>query len=149
MTNVADPFRAVLESFPSEPRQLLPILQAVQARFRYLPEEALRELARYLSLPLARVYAVAGFYRALSLKPKGEKLVKVCLGTACHLRGAPRIVAALEESLGIPLGETGPDGRVSLESVNCLGACALAPVVTVDETVYGKLSPGSAKKLPI
>jgi NADH-quinone oxidoreductase subunit E len=124
-------------------------MQLIQAKYRYLPEEALRELASYLKLPLSRVFAVAGFYKALSLTPKGEKLVKVCCGTACHLKGARQIQGALEEKLKIKLGETGADGKLSLESVNCVGACALAPVVMIDETVFGKTTPKNIGELPL
>jgi NADH-quinone oxidoreductase subunit E len=110
---------------------------------------ALRLIAKHLDLPLSRVYAVASFYKALSLSPKGDKLVRVCCGTACHLRGAPLLIEALEKKLGVRLGGTEASGKFTFESVNCLGACALAPVVTVDDTVYGKLSPGTIDKLQI
>ncbi|MDR2199317.1 MAG: NAD(P)H-dependent oxidoreductase subunit E [Deltaproteobacteria bacterium] len=149
MNDAPENFLQVIESYPKEPRLLLPILQAIQAQCRHLPEEALKAVALRLSLPLSRVYAVSRFYRALSLTPKGDKLVKVCLGTACHLRGAPRLIERLEERLEIKMGETDPKGRYSLESVNCLGACALAPVVTVDELVYGKLTPKTIKEIRI
>ena len=149
MAHPSDPYIPLLESYPREPRQLLPILEAIQTEHRYLPEDALRALSEYLSLPLARVYAAARFYRALSLAPKGEKLVRVCCGTACHLRGAPRLIGSLEDSLGVKLGETDKGGRFTLESVMCLGACALAPGVTIGEAVYGKLTASSVKKLPV
>ena len=130
-------FEDILTSRPPEARHLLALLQALQARFRHLPEPALRAVAERLSLPLSRVFAVAGFFRALSLKPKGEKIIQVCCGTACHLRGAPALVESLERHLNLKLGETDPEGRHTLEAVNCVGACALAPVVMVGETVYG------------
>ncbi|MDR2461349.1 MAG: NAD(P)H-dependent oxidoreductase subunit E [Deltaproteobacteria bacterium] len=139
----------ILLSRPNKPVELLALMQLIQAKYRYLPEEALRELASYLKLPLSRVFAVAGFYKALSLTPKGEKLVKVCCGTACHLKGARQIQGALEEKLKIKLGETGADGKLSLESVNCVGACALAPVVMIDETVFGKTTPKNIGELPL
>lgn len=140
----------ILASVPAEARHLLALLQKVQARFRYLPEEALEAVAAHLGLPLPRVFSTAAFYRALSLSPKGEKIVKVCCGTACHLRGAPAIIGALEKELELDLGGTSPDGAYTLESVNCLGACALAPVMSVDEAgagqkTFGGLSPDSAK----
>jgi NADH-quinone oxidoreductase subunit E len=130
-------FEDILASRPPEPRHLLALLQALQARYRHLPEPALRAVAERLSLPLARVFAVACFFRALSLKPKGEKTIQVCCGTACHLRGAPALVESLERHLNLKLGETDPEGRHTLEAVNCVGACALAPVVVVGEAVYG------------
>ena len=137
-------FDDILSSRPSEARHLLALLQALQARYRHLPEPALRAVAERLSLPLARVFAVAGFYQSFSLKPKGDQIVQVCCGTACHLRGAPALINALEERLNLKLGETSPDGRYTLEAVNCVGACALAPVVTVGETVYGHQGTGPA-----
>lgn len=140
----------LLSARPAEPRYILAILQDIQARFRYLPEEALKAVAAYLNLPQARVFAVASFYSALSLTPKGEKAVKVCCGTACHLRGAPGLIEALEKELGLELGQTRADGAFSLESVNCLGACALAPVVTVEsaegEETFGELSPATVSR---
>lgn len=137
----------LLESLPAEPRQLLPLMTAVQSRFRYLPETALRAIAERLGVPLARVFAVAGFYRAMSLTPQGDRVVKVCCGTACHLRGAPDIIKVLEKELDLTLGETRADGAFTLESVNCLGACALAPVLTVDEETHGELDPAGAAEM--
>ncbi len=142
-----DDLDGLLESRPPEARQLLPLLQAVQARYRCLPEAALRAIAERLGLPLSQVFSVAGFYQALSLTPKGDQVVKVCCGTACHLRGAPAIVQSLETVLGLKLGETTPDGAYTLEPVNCLGACALAPVVTINDRTHGEQTPDSARSL--
>lgn len=139
--------KVVLESLPAEPRQLLPLLVATQARFRYLPEMALRGIAEHLGLPLARVFAVASFYQALSMKPRGDRVVKVCCGTACHLRGAPDIIKTLEKELGLILGETRPDGAYTLESVYCLGACALAPVLTINDETHGDLKTADVAEL--
>jgi NADH-quinone oxidoreductase subunit E len=130
----------ILESRPPEPGELLPLLTLIQARWRHLPEAALEAVSARLGLPLARVYAVASFYKALSFEPKGERLVQVCCGTACHLKGAQDVAASLEAALGFRMGCTGEDGRCTLEPVNCVGACALAPVVVVDGTVRGKVS---------
>jgi NADH-quinone oxidoreductase subunit E len=140
---------SLLDSRPPEAKELLPLLLLIQDSYRHLPEEALKALALRLKLPLSRIYAVAGFYKALSLKPKGEKLVRVCRGTACHLRGADAILEALEKKTGIKLGETTSDGRLSLESVNCVGACALAPVVMIDDETYGKESEKKIEELPL
>ncbi|MDR0354439.1 MAG: NAD(P)H-dependent oxidoreductase subunit E [Deltaproteobacteria bacterium] len=137
----------ILRSRPAEPRQLLPLLQDIQARFRHLPKEALLATAERLSLPPARVFAAACFYRAFSLTPKGERLVAVCQGTACHLRGGQAVTESLEKRLGLKIGQTSADGRYGLESVNCLGACALAPVATVDGVVHGHLTPDAAAEL--
>ena len=147
MTSELASFEDILASRPPEARHLLALLQALQARFRHLPEPALRAVAGRLSLPLTRVFAVAGFFRALSLKPKGEKIIQVCCGTACHLRGAPALALALEKRLDLKLGETDPEGRRTLEAVNCVGACALAPVVMVGETVYGSQTAETVRDL--
>ena len=154
-TEITRPDAALLEeilaSVPSEARNLLALLQKVQAQFRYLHEEALKVIAARLDLPLSRVFSLAAFYQSLSLKPKGEKVVKVCCGTACHLRGAPDLISALENELGLELGQTSPDLSFTLEAVNCLGAFALAPVMTMDEIgrgekTFGEQTPASALK---
>jgi NADH-quinone oxidoreductase subunit E len=137
----------IVGSGPAEPGRLLPLLLDVQARFRHLPKQALEALSRRLGIPLPGVFAVASFYKALSLTPKGERVLTVCQGTACHLRGAPALASALEGAVGAPVGGTSPDGRHGLEAVNCLGACALAPVVMVDGEVHGHLTPERARAL--
>ncbi|MBL3593635.1 MAG: NAD(P)H-dependent oxidoreductase subunit E [Synergistaceae bacterium] len=133
-----DALGAILEVYDREERFLLPILQDIQERFRHLPREALTETARYLAVPESRVFAVATFYKAFSFTPKGRKPIKVCMGTACHLRGASTLLEELERELDLSVGKTTSDGQFSLETVNCLGACALAPVFTVEDRVYGK-----------
>ena len=126
---------------------LITILQDVQSEYNYLPKEALREVAACLSLPLIQVYGVASFFKAFSLKPRGKHCIKVCLGTACHVRGASAVLEELERELGIKNGQTTGDMHFTLETVNCLGACALGPVVVVDETYYGQMNPGKVKKM--
>ena len=111
---------------------LIGLLQGIQAREGYLSEEALRALSRRTGRSLVDVYGVATFYRSFSLKPRGKHLICACLGTACHVRGAPRIAEELERQLGVKAGQTTPDGQFTLETVNCLGACALGPIVVVD-----------------
>ncbi len=145
--NLASDLEDLLRSTPRHPRFLLPLLQDIQYRFRYLPRDALRLAAGHLGIPESRVYAVATFYKALSLTPRGEKTIKVCLGTACHLRGAGSVLDALSRTLGVQPGGTTEDLRFTLETVNCLGACALAPVVTVNDRVYGQMSPGRVADL--
>jgi len=145
--NLASDLEELFRSTPRHPRFLLPLLQDIQSRYRYLPRASLKLAADYLGIPESRVYAVATFYKALSLTPRGEKTVKVCLGTACHLRGAGSVLDALSRALGIPPGGTTEDLRFTLETVNCLGACALAPVVTVNERVYGQMTPGRVAEL--
>jgi NADH:ubiquinone oxidoreductase subunit E len=111
---------------------LIATLEDIQAKYGYLPEDALREVANKTGRSLVDTYGVATFYRAFSLKPRGRHLVSVCLGTACHVRGGPRIARGVEQQLGIKAGETTSDSEYTLETVNCLGACALGPVVVVD-----------------
>ena len=123
------------------------MLQDLQAAKRYLPEEDLRELAVALEIPLAKVYRIATFFKAFSLEPKGEHIINVCVVTACHVRGASRILDELERQLQIANGETTPDQKFSLETVNCLGACALGPVVVVDQEYHGDMTPGQVDKL--
>ncbi len=126
---------------------LIAILQDIQAQYRYLPEAALRQVARELSLPLIQVYGIATFFKASALTPRGEHIVTVCLGTACHVRGATSLLEEMERQLGIKNGQTTADMLFTLESVNCLGACALGPVVVVDGQYHGKMSSGKIKKL--
>ncbi len=131
----------ILSSYPKEPRFLLPALLDIQKRFRYLPVSAMKRVAEYLCVLETRVFSVATFYKALSLTPKGERTIRVCAGTACHLRGSSSILRQIEKELGILSGDTTEDGMFTLETVNCLGACALAPVMMIDDRVYGKMTP--------
>jgi NADH-quinone oxidoreductase subunit E len=126
---------------------LISILQDIQAERRYLPEGSLREVAAQLGLPLVQVYGVATFFKAFSLKPRGRHTVSVCLGTACHVRGAPALLDELKRRLGIEPGDTTDDMEFSLEAVNCLGACALGPILVVDGEYHGQMSPGKVKKV--
>jgi len=118
---------------------LIAVLEEIQARYGYLPEEALRLLSEETGWSLVDVYGIATFYRAFSLVPRGRHLVCACLGTACHVRGAPRVVEEFERQLGIEVGQTTPDGQFTLETVNCLGACALGPVVVIDGHYFSKV----------
>lgn len=137
----------VVERHPRRPGELLAILLDLQETYHYLPRTALKEVARYLAVPESRVYGVATFYKALTLKPRGERVIRTCLGTACHLRGSPAVLERIEAVLGIKPGETTADGRFTLETVNCLGACALAPVVVIGEETYGQMTPDKVEKL--
>ena len=130
----------ILHSYPAQQRYSLAILQDMQRRFNYIPREGMEALAEYLDCPLSSLYAMATFYKALSLKPKGRHIIKLCDGTACHIRGSVNLVGGVERLLGIQAGETSADGQFSLELVNCLGSCALAPVMVVDDTYYGKVT---------
>jgi NADH-quinone oxidoreductase subunit E len=126
---------------------LIALLEQVQAKYGYLPEETLRTVAEKTHRSLVDVYGVATFYRAFSLEPRGKHLVSVCLGTACHVQGGPRIAEELQRQLGIKPGETTPDREFSLETVNCLGACALGPVVVVDGHYFSKVRPSMVKEI--
>jgi NADH-quinone oxidoreductase subunit E len=122
----------IIERYPGKPESLIFLLQDIQAAYNYISSEAMTLVCDHVGVPLTQAYAVATFYQSFSLEPKGEHEIRVCLGTACHLKGAPRIVSELERRLGIKPGETTKDLKYSLDTVNCLGACALAPVSVVD-----------------
>ncbi len=137
----------ILESFEHRVDSLIMILQDIQEEYRYLPEDALRIVADDLDLPLSQLYEVATFYRSFSLEPRGTHEVKVCLGTACHLRGGPMILENFERVLGVKAGQTTPDLDFTLETVNCVGACALAPLVLVDSDYHGETRPSKVKDI--
>jgi NADH-quinone oxidoreductase subunit E len=126
---------------------LIAALEEIQRRFRYLPPEALMMVSEGLNVPLSQTYAVATFYNAFSLEPKGKHCIQICMGTACHVRGSPQILDRLELELGIEAGQTTPDGLFSLETVNCLGACALGPVVVMDDEYSGQMTAKKALNL--
>jgi len=132
-----DAIAGILEEHDNRVDALIMILQDVQNTYRYLPEEAMRLVSERLGIPFSQVFEVATFYRSFSLVPRGEHEIKVCLGTACHLRGGPRILENFERELDVRCGETTPDRAFTLETVNCVGACALAPLVVVDDDYHG------------
>lgn len=136
----------IIKSYKSRPDSLISIFQDIQSKHNYLQEDAIRQVAANLGLPLIQVYGVATFFKSLSLKPRGQHTVTVCLGTACHVRGAPSVLDELERHLGIKSGETTEDMQFTLESVNCLGACALGPIIVVDGKYYGQMNAGKIKK---
>jgi NADH-quinone oxidoreductase subunit E len=131
----------VLSSHPNEKRYSLAILQDMQRKFGYIPRECLELAAKYLDIKLSVLYSMATFYRALSLTPKGKHIIRVCDGTACHIRGAPVLLDALKRTLKIRPGETTTDGLFTIETVNCVGACAIAPVMVVDDKYHSKVKP--------
>jgi NADH-quinone oxidoreductase subunit E len=132
---------AVLEEYPGQdPGDLVNILHDLQAEFRYLPEEALREAATHLGLAPTQVYGVATFYHGFHTEPRGEHTCTVCTGTACHVRGAQRLLEQLERELGVPAGHTAADLSVTVEEVGCVGACALGPLVVVDGEYHGNMT---------
>lgn len=138
---------SIIKNHSQDKRHSLAILQDLQAAFGYIPREAFDILSQYLNVKIARLYAMATFYKALSLTPKGKHLIRVCDGTACHLRGAPVLLDALERSLKIKPGETSADALFTLETVNCLGACAIAPVMVVDDQYYPKVKPDQVEAI--
>jgi NADH:ubiquinone oxidoreductase subunit E len=130
----------ILSRFAPSQKELIPILHAVQAQYGYIPKEAVAAIARFLSLSEGEIYGVLTFYRGFGLVPRGKILVTACLGTACHVRGGANVAAELERRLGIKAGETTPDRRFTLETVNCLGCCAIGPVVVIDGTYYSHVT---------
>jgi NADH-quinone oxidoreductase subunit E len=130
----------ILTKYQADQHSLIAILQDIQEQYSYLPKDVLVEVSRELDVPLSRVLSLATFFRAFSLKPKGRHPVHVCLGTACHVRGAQRVLEKFERELGIKTGETSEDHEFSLDAVRCVGCCGLAPVVMVGEEVYGKIT---------
>jgi NADH-quinone oxidoreductase subunit E len=137
----------ILDSYGGESASLVSILQDIQSEYNYLPEDALRQVAGSLGLPLIQVYGVATFFKAFSLKPKGRHQCTVCMGTACHVRGAGLVVEELERRLKIKAGDTTEDMEYSLETVNCVGACALGPVVIIDGEYYGNMNSAKVEKM--
>lgn len=131
----------ILSDYEGDSSELIPILQAAQERFGYLPEEVMAGIAQFLKLAPSAVYGVGTFYAQFKLTPTGKRTVKVCRGTACHVRGADRILQEIERRLGIKPGETTGDLEYSLETIACFGSCALAPVMVADKTVYGRMTP--------
>ncbi len=142
-----DKIEAILEKYQRDRSWLVSILQDVQAEFYYLPEDAMKAISHGLEIPLTQVYSVATFFKAFSLEPRGRHLINVCLGTACHVRGAVRILEKIERDLGLKPGETTKDMQFSLESVNCVGACALGPMVIVDGKYHGQMSTNKVNDL--
>jgi len=132
---------SILSSYEPERDQLIPILQQVQEEFGYLPEQAMLEIARFLGVPESNVYAVATFYAQFRFTPIGKKHITVCRGTACHVRGAPRILQEVERQLGISEGETTSDLEYSLETSACIGCCGLSPCVMINKSVEANMGP--------
>ncbi|MBN2496752.1 MAG: NAD(P)H-dependent oxidoreductase subunit E [Deltaproteobacteria bacterium] len=127
--------------------ELINVLHDLQAELRYLPRQALERAASHLGVPEAHLFGVATFYEGFHLEPRGEHICTVCMGTACHVRGAPRLVEQAERDLGIRAGQTTPDMRLTLETVNCVGACALGPLVIFDGKYHGNMTPDRLGRL--
>ena len=131
----------VIEELKNEPGCLMPVMQRAQDIFGYLPEDVQNIIAKGLDIPVGDVYGVATFYAQFNLEPKGKYIISVCLGTACYVKGAQLVLDELEKVLGVPAGSTTPDGLFTLNATRCLGACGLAPVIMVNDDVYGRLTP--------
>jgi NADH-quinone oxidoreductase E subunit len=137
----------IIEKYKGNKSALIAVLQDIQEKYNWLPPEALKMVSERLSVPMTDIYSVATFYRAFSLAPRGKHIVTVCLGTACHVRGAQAVLDRLEERLEVEPGCTTVGGTFTLESVNCLGACALAPIVVVDGKYYGQTTVQKVDKI--
>lgn len=135
----------IIKKYPNEKRYTLAILQDIQKEFNYIPRDVMINISEYLKLPLSDIYSMATFYKALSLKAKGKYIIKVCNGTACHIRGSNKLIEEITEVLNILPGETTEDGLFSIEIVNCLGACALAPVMVINGKYYGGMNKEKVK----
>ena len=142
-----DEVNHILAEHEGEKGPIVPILQDINARYNWLPPGAVARVSEALALPLSRVLRIATFYNAFSLEPRGEYIIRVCLGTACYVKGAQRIVEAFERELGIRVGATTEDCKFSLETVNCLGCCGQSPVVTVNDDIYGYMKQTEAPKI--
>ncbi|MCK4274592.1 MAG: NADH-quinone oxidoreductase subunit NuoE [Dehalococcoidales bacterium] len=132
--------KEIFSHYQGDKQELIPILQETQENFRYVPAAAMREIARFLRMPESTIYGVSTFYAQFKLTPLGKKLIRVCRGTACHVRGASKVLAEVEKQLGIKAGQTSDDLEYTLETVACIGACALAPTMTIDNETYGKMT---------
>ena len=138
--DVKEKLNEILSHYSGERDELIPILQEAQEEFRYLPAEVMQVIAKFLQLPESAVFGVSTFYAQFKLVPTGRRIVKVCRGTACHVRGGARILREVERRLGIKPGETTDDLEYTLETIACFGSCALAPVMVVDRDVYGRMT---------
>jgi len=145
--DVKEQLDKILSQYDGESADLIPILQAAQGRFGYLSKEVMQEVAKFLRLPESTVYGVSTFYAQFKLTPSGKTIVKVCRGTSCHVRGGVRILREVEKQLGIGPGETTDDLEYSLETVACFGSCALSPVIVINTTVYGRMTPAKVGQI--
>ena len=137
----------VLQKYRSQEDALITMMQEIQETYGYLPEPALRRLSSETKISMSRIYAVATFYAQFYLNPRGKNIIRVCRGTACHVREGKAVLRAIEKSLGIEDGETTPDYKFTLETVACLGACAMGPVVVVNSRYFGKMTPAKSETL--
>ncbi len=146
-SDIKETLNEIFSHYSGKKEELIPLLQETQERFRYLPAEAMQEISRFLRVPESTVYGVSTFYAQFKLTPLGKKIVKVCRGTACHVRGGAKILEETEKQLGLKAGETTDDLEYTLETIACFGSCALAPVMVIDKTVYGRMTPSKARNI--
>ncbi|TDT51058.1 NADH-quinone oxidoreductase subunit NuoE [Fonticella tunisiensis] len=139
--------KKIIEKYPREQRYSLAVLQDIQREYSYIPRECLKMISEHLRVPVSKLYSMATFYKALSLVPKGENVITVCDGTACHVRSSMVLIDEIEKCLNIRPGQTTEDGKFSLQTVNCLGSCAIAPVMMVNDKYYGKVTPNTLREI--
>ncbi|UWG98255.1 NADH-quinone oxidoreductase subunit NuoE [Dehalobacter sp. DCM] len=142
-----DRLQEIIASHQGHNGALIPVLQEAQEVFGYLPEDVMRTIAKGLKVPEAQVYGVATFYAQFRLKPAGRNLIRVCMGTACHVRGAQKVLTEIERELHVDAGETTADQKFTLETVACIGACGLAPVMTINGQVFGNMNTGKVPEI--
>ena len=147
MNAVGERVKEIVRPYAGKPSELIQALHRVQSALGYVPKEAQEVVAAVVGVPLSQVRGVLTFYHFFRTRPSGRHIIRVCLGTACHVRGAERVLSALEEELKVKVGETTADGKFTLEVARCLGCCGLAPVMMIDEEVYGKLDPKKARQI--
>jgi len=147
IANNAGKIETLIDSYITKKEQLISLLQDIQAEFNYIPQDIIIRISQKLEIPLSQVFSVATFFKAFSLKPRGRHVITVCLGTACHVRGGQRLVDKMERTYDLRPGETSPDERFTLETANCLGCCALGPVVVVDGKYESQVTPDKLDKI--
>lgn len=147
IANNAVKVESLIDSYTDRKEQLIALLQDVQAEFNYIPQDIIIKISQKLDIPLSQVFSVATFFKAFSLKPRGRHTITVCLGTACHVKGGQRLVDKLERDYHLLPGETTEDEKFTLETVNCLGCCAMGPVVVVDDKYEGQVTPDKLDKI--
>jgi NADH-quinone oxidoreductase subunit E len=138
-------FDKIIDKYPSDPSSLIQVLLEIQKENRWLPKEALEKVSKKLKVPLNRIQHIISFYKAFSVIPKGRHEIQVCTGTACHVRGATRVLDTVQDLTGIKAGETDEDLKFSLETVNCVGCCALGPVMIIDGEYHGNMAPADSE----
>ncbi len=141
------PLKEILLKYPGKEKYLIPILQEAQSNYGYLPEIVLQEIASNLDLSLSQVYGVVTFYTQFHLEPRGKNIIRICMGTACHVRGGSQVLEKVKEELGIESGETTDDLKFTLETVACIGACGLAPVIMINDDTHGRLTVEDVPKI--